>query len=77
MNKIYSNWQYSQHLTTYTSYEETLLQLFYGARWDGDLINKTQIGIAVKKGHVVRTNGFSLITKEGCEYLIEIGAVLQ
>ena len=75
MRKIYKNWQYSKHLKNYTSYEETLLQLCYGVRWDGDLINKAQIGNAVSNGHVIRWNGWSMITRDGVKHLDDTGAI--
>lgn len=75
MKKIYPNWQYSKHLKNYTAYEEALLQLCYGVRWDGDLINKAQIGKLVANGHAVRWNGWNMITDDGVKHLHEAGAI--
>ncbi|MCP5018894.1 MAG: hypothetical protein GY938_27000 [Ketobacter sp.] len=68
--------RYSNHLNIVTSYEEQLLQLFYGVTWDGDLINKTERTNAVKAGHAVKSWGWNIITQEGVKFLVDTGAVV-
>ena len=66
---------YSSHLTRVTTYEECLLQLFYGVTWDGDLISKRHRSEAVKNGHASQVHGWNFITESGVVFLHESEAV--
>jgi len=78
-NPIPQQWQYTQHLnnsdTKLSSYDECLLQLFYGVTWDGDLLNKYDTREARKRNHANRVNGFNYLTRKGINYLIKKGLV--
>jgi len=69
--------KYSSHLVYATTYEECLLQLFYGVTWDGDLISKDHRSDAIENGHSISVEGWNIITREGVLFLAESGAVLS
>lgn len=57
-------------------YIEQLMQLFGGAKWDGDLICKDHRKQLVKSGLAVQAEGgFNLITPKGVKYLSELGLI--
>ncbi len=58
-----------------TGYIEQLLQLFSGARWDGDLISKFHRKELVKAELAIQVRGCNLITPKGVEYLLDLGLV--
>jgi hypothetical protein len=56
-------------------YIEQLYQVFFGATWDGNLINKKHRDELAHEGLIARSRGWNFITGKGVEVLVQLGLV--